>query len=84
MTRKHALDNLDQTFRTITIRGFLPWNPETSERLYAAALQQLNARNLFTEELLKHPDTPIQKSAKKNETGLYGLWLERNRPAPPD
>ena len=82
MTRKHALDNLDQTFRTITIRGFLPWNPETSERLYAAALQQLNARNLFTEELLKHPDTPIQKSAKKNETGLYGLWLEWRKALP--
>ena len=76
MTRKHALDNLGQTFRTITVRGFLPWDPETSERLYAAALQQLNARNLFTEELLKHPDTPIQKSAAKNETGLYGLWLQ--------
>ena len=76
MTRKHALDNLGQTFRTITVPGHLPWNPETSERLYATALQQLNARNLFTEELLKHPDTPIQKNTDKNETGLYGLWLE--------
>ena len=82
MTRKHALDNLGQTFRTITVRGFLPWNPETSERLYAAALQQLNARNLFTEELLKHPDTPIQKSAAKNETGLYGLWLQWRKALP--
>ena len=76
MTRKHALDNLGQTFRTITVPGNLPWDPETSEQLYAAALQQINARNLFTEELLKHPDTPIQKSAAKNKTGLYGLWLE--------
>ncbi len=67
---------LGQTFRTITVPGHLPWNPETSEQLHAAALQQLNARNLFTEELLKHPNTPIQKNTAENETGLYGLWLE--------
>ena len=76
MSRKYRLDNLGQTWRPITVPGYLPWDRETSERLHAAALQQLNARNLFTGELLKHPDTPIQKSAAKNETGLYGLWLE--------
>ena len=68
MTRKYRLDNLGQTSRPITVPGYLPWDPETSERLHAAALQQLNARNLFTAELLKHPNTPIQKSAAENET----------------
>ena len=76
MNRKRALDNLDQTFRTITVPAYIPWNADTSERIHAAALQQLAARNLFTAELLKHPDTPVQKSASKRETGLYGLWLE--------
>ena len=82
MKRKYRLDNLGQTFRTITARGYLPWDREVSGRLHAAALQQLNARNLFTDELLKHPDTPVQKSAAKNETGLYGLWLEWRKAVP--
>ena len=73
---KRTLDNLGQNDRIITVRSFIPWDSDTSQRIDTTAKQQIDAENRFTACLVDHPDTPIQKSAAKGETGLNGLWLE--------
>ena len=74
--KNHAWHNLTQTERTITVRGYIPWNPSTSRRIWEACRQQATAHNRAVHELLRRPRTPLRKSTKRGTTGLYGLWLE--------
>ena len=74
--KKPARHNLTQTHRTIVIRAYIPWDPETSRRIWEACRQQAAAHNRAVEELRHRPTTPLRKSAKRQQTGLLGLWIE--------
>ena len=74
--KKVEVNNLKQTQRTVTICNYVPWESNTSRRIWEACRQQTAATNRAIEELLKRPRTPLLKSKKHGTTGLYGLWLE--------
>ena len=62
--------------RTVTMRLHVPWDAETSERLYRACRTQDACWNLALDWLIDHPDEPLRRSARLGVKGLYGRWLE--------
>ena len=66
--------NLTQTTRTVTIRGYIVWDPAVSRRIWEACRQQAAAHNRAVSELLERPETPLRKSTRNGITGLQGLW----------
>ena len=68
--------------RTVTIRLHLPWDEESSERLYAACRTQDACWNLALDYLIEHPDEPLRKSNRLGVKGLQGRWLEWRQSRP--
>lgn len=62
--------------RAITIHLYVPWDAESSERLYAACRTQDACWNLALEFLMERPDEPLRKSKGLGIKGLQGRWLE--------
>ena len=74
--KKIARHNLGESYRTVTIRGFIPWDPASSRRIWEACRQQAAAHNRGIEELIARPATPLRKRSKRKAKGLQGLWPE--------
>ena len=62
--------------RTVTVRLHVPWDPESSERLYGACRTQDACWNLALDFLINHPGEPLRKSKRLGVKGLQGRWLE--------
>ena len=62
--------------RTVTMRLHVPWEAESSERLYRACRTQDACWNLALEFLIEHPNEPLRKSTRLGIKGLQGRWLE--------
>ena len=58
------------------MRLHVPWNAESSERLYAACRTQDACWNLALDWLVEHPHEPLRKSRALGVKGLQGRWLE--------
>ena len=80
--KKPPRHNLGQTDRSVTVKRYIRWEPESSRRIWEACRQQATARNRAIEELLKRPATPLRKSKAQGITGLQGLWLQWRTEAP--
>ena len=66
----NSCDEMDRKQRTV------PWDEETSARLYAACRTQDACWNLALDWLVEHPTDPLRKSKRLGVKGLYGRWLE--------
>ena len=72
--RRHKITDADE--RTVTVRLHVPWDAESSQRLYGACRTQDGCWNLAVEWLADHPDEPLRKSRRLGVKGLQGRWLE--------
>ena len=68
--------NMTAIERTVTMRLHIPWDPESSERLYAACRTQDACWNLALDFLIDHPNEPLRKAKRLGIKGLQGRWLE--------
>ena len=62
--------------RTVTVRVHVPWDAESSERLYAVCRTQDACWNLALDYLIEHSEEPLRKSKRLGVKGLQGRWLE--------
>ena len=62
--------------RTVTMRLHVPWDAESSERLYRACRTQDACWNLALDFLIDRPTEPLRKSKRLGVKGLQGRWLE--------
>lgn len=72
--------------RTVTVRLHIPWDAESSERLYGVCRTQDACWTLALDRLIEHPGEPLGQSKRLGVNGLQGRWLDgansRHGPAP--